>query len=544
MNVLEGLEKQLPFLLAWIVKASCLLIVVLGVQWPLNKRSAALRHRVLALGIVGSLVLPVFGILLPNWQIGSRILAGEVGRVSGAGAISAFENLPAMVVSATVEDPFVSRIEWVVAAIWLVGFLVWMLRLAVGLVRIEGAVKRRTQRVPEGWLLCAKQICGSLAIRRKVRILWGEDAFAMPVTWGYLRPRVLLPWSAKQWPESLVELVLTHELAHVARGDWLMQMLAEILCAMHWCNPLAWVAARRLRQESERACDDLVLRRGIAPREYAREVLGLAGNLRGSWPVRPSALAFARMTFLERRFAAMLNARTDRSGVSGKAGMWSAVAALCVVIPMAALRLPAQGNAGKLTGTVLDPAGAGVQNATVILSGPLGNITSMTATDAHGNYAFKGLAAGSYRLKVERSGFETYRVARVALEERQEAVQNVALMIASTLEEAGGDGANDEKAKRIKIAGEEEAAKILKKVKPAYPEEARSAGVQGEVVLDAVIGTDGKVLSLRVLNTEVDPALAMSAVEAVRQWRYKPTLLDGSPVEVNTTVTVKYSLLP
>ena len=430
-------EMALPFLLSWTVKATFLLIAVLGAQRPLRNRSGALRHLVLALGILGSLLLPLFGVLLPNWQIGSRMLAGQVPRVSGGTAISAFENLPAMVVNVTMENPIVSRIESVVTAIWLLGFLVWTSRLAVGLAQVERMVRRTTQGVPKGWLLLAEQICGSLAIQRKVRILWVADEFAMPVTWGYFQPRVLLPSTARAWPERRVEMVLTHELAHVARADWLVQMIAETLCALHWCNPLVWIAARQLRQESERACDDVVLRRGIAPREYAREVLELAGSLRNFLRGWSSALAFARATFLERRFAAMLSAKTDRSGVSRKTSRWSAVAALCVVIPVAALRLPAQENAGKLTGRVLDPTGAGVQNATVILSDPLGNITSMTATDGNGNYSFKGLVAGSYGLKVERSGFETSRVARVVLQEQHEVVQNMALRIASTQEETG-----------------------------------------------------------------------------------------------------------
>jgi TonB family protein len=543
MSVPEGLGKALPFLVAWTVKASFLLIVVCGAQWLLRNRSAALRHRVLALGVLGSLLLPLFAVLLPNWQIGSRMLAGEATRASGGKAISAVEHLPAIVVNATIENPIVPRIASIVTAIWLVGFLVWMSRLAVGLARIKRVARRARQRVPEGWLLLAKQLGESLAIRRTVRILSVGDEFAMPVTWGYFLPRVLLPQSAREWPESRLELVLTHELAHVARADWLMQMIAETLCALHWSNPLVWIAARRLRQESERACDDVALRRGIAPKEYAREVLGLAGILRSSLRGWSSALAFARATSLERRFAAMLSEKTDRSAVSRKMSRWGAVAVLCLMIPIAALRVPAQGSAGKLTGMVLDPTGAGVQNATVILSDPLGNITSMTATDGNGNYAFQGLAAGSYGLKVERSGFETCRVARVALEQRHEVVQNMALKIA-TLEEAEGNRPDDEKGKRVKIAGPEQAAKILKKVAPVFPESARSAGVEGEVVLDAVIGTDGKVLSLRVMNTEVDPSLAMSAVEAVRQWRYKPTLQNGSSVQVDTTVMVKYSLLP
>jgi periplasmic protein TonB len=64
------------------------------------------------------------------------------------------------------------------------------------------------------------------------------------------------------------------------------------------------------------------------------------------------------------------------------------------------------------------------------------------------------------------------------------------------------------------------------------------------VILHAIIGMKGDPLSLRVVNTQVDPELARAAVEAVSKWRYSPTLLNGDPIEVDTTVTVNFKLLP
>ena len=81
---------------------------------------------------------------------------------------------------------------------------------------------------------------------------------------------------------------------------------------------------------------------------------------------------------------------------------------------------------------------------------------------------------------------------------------------------------------------------IVKKVTPVYPPEAKKAHVQGEVKLNAVIGKTGEVENLKVLSG--DPMLQQSAMEAVRQWTYKPFLLNGEPVEVKTTITVTYTL--
>ena len=81
---------------------------------------------------------------------------------------------------------------------------------------------------------------------------------------------------------------------------------------------------------------------------------------------------------------------------------------------------------------------------------------------------------------------------------------------------------------------------IIRKVQPTYPPLARSARIQGTVVLQAVIGTQGTIENLRVVTGH--PLLAPAAVEAVRQWRYRPYILNNDPVEVETQITVNFSL--
>jgi len=136
----------------------------------------------------------------------------------------------------------------------------------------------------------------------------------------------------------------------------------------------------------------------------------------------------------------------------------------------------------------------------------------------------------------------------------RELSQNVTLEVAGVMEEvdvvpegtikalpgseAGG------KPSRLRLGGEVQATKLLNKVQPVYPASAKSAGIQGTVILHAIIGMDGKPLSLRVMNSQADPELARAAVESVSQWRYRPTLLNEEPIEVDTTIMVNFSLLP
>jgi TonB family protein len=94
--------------------------------------------------------------------------------------------------------------------------------------------------------------------------------------------------------------------------------------------------------------------------------------------------------------------------------------------------------------------------------------------------------------------------------------------------------------KRIQVGGQVTAAKLVHQVLPTYPDEAKSEHIQGTVVLHAIIGKDGSVRDLQLISGNC--FLVESAMDAVKHWRYSPTLLAGSPVEVDTTIQVVYAL--
>jgi protein TonB len=94
--------------------------------------------------------------------------------------------------------------------------------------------------------------------------------------------------------------------------------------------------------------------------------------------------------------------------------------------------------------------------------------------------------------------------------------------------------------KRIRVGGNVQQAKLVNQVMPVYPPLAKSARIQGTVRLEAIISKDGAIQNLRVITGH--PLLIQSAMDAVRQWRYQPTLLNGEPVEVVTTIDVVFTL--
>ena len=164
---------------------------------------------------------------------------------------------------------------------------------------------------------------------------------AMPMAWGILRPSVLMPADADAWPAERLRIVLLHELAHVKRRDCLTHMLAQISCALYWFNPLAWMAARHLRTERERACDDLVLAAGTRGPDYADQLLEIARVMRsGRFPALfgGASLAMAQRSQLEGRLMAILDPTVPRSGVSRLRTVAATLLFACAVMPLAAVQ--------------------------------------------------------------------------------------------------------------------------------------------------------------------------------------------------------------
>jgi len=95
---------------------------------------------------------------------------------------------------------------------------------------------------------------------------------------------------------------------------------------------------------------------------------------------------------------------------------------------------------------------------------------------------------------------------------------------------------------RIRVGGNIQYPKLIQRTDPVYPEPARAQGIEGSIVVSAVIGTIGNVVSAQVANRSAPPELAEAALEAVRTWQYEPALLNGEPVEVVTEITLNFRL--
>jgi TonB family protein len=525
------------------IRSSIIILVALAASALLRRRSAALRHCVLAAGVFSAAAVLPLSLVLPAWDL--PLPAATPAQEPAAPAL-----VPALAAMRQ-SDPAAlepAGILQLVAIVWGTGLVVGAAMLLAGFGRLVWTASR-AERLREGpWPRLAEQVSATYGLERPVALLQ-TDAPDMLATWGLFRPSILLPAHARHWSEDRAHVVLCHELAHVRRRDWFVQISAEVLRIVYWFNPLLWIACNRLRRESEQACDAAVLDAGVPAREYAAHLLDLARICRRSVPTCASAMPIARPSTLERRIAAMLHPGLNREALTRRAIIITAVALLGVTVPIAAFRAAAQNAPLTLSGSVYDVSGAVLPQVDLTLEDAR-QVKSQATTDASGRFEFASIGPGRYVLEASLAGFRSLRH-EFELRQARDWDRAITLQV-GTLQETvtvtarrtpgprpapGGAGGTP-----LRVGGNIRAPRKLNHVAPVYPQTMRDAGLEGVVPLEALIGHDGTVVSVRVLSAQVHPEFAKAAVEAVRQWRFDSTLLNGETVEVVMTVSVRFSL--
>jgi TonB family protein len=209
-----------------------------------------------------------------------------------------------------------------------------------------------------------------------------------------------------------------------------------------------------------------------------------------------------------------------------------------------------QAGSARLFGTVSDASQARVPDATIVVSAKEGGIKEITISNAAGEYELRALPVGRHTIEVRMPGFRSFQQA-LELQANEPRKLDVVLEVGevnqaiNVVAKAPPDAPPDTRSgppHRIRIGGNIQQMKLVHQVKPIYPERAQAQGIQGIVLLEAVIWKDGSIGTMRVLNKLADPELVDAAVEAVKNWRYEPTLLNGQPIEVVTTITVNFRL--
>jgi len=492
------------------VKGLLLAAVALSVAWLLRRSSASARHLVLLLAVVSLGALPVWTLLSPLLPV--------------------LIHAPAVPVPGALFFITVTPGQGVDPRIWVAGL--WLAVAAALLIKAVAAqwlVHRMCTRAhPDGEFF-------GVGVRISTEI-------SMPFACGLRRTTILLPAAAASWSAERREVVLLHEFAHAVRRDTLARLVGQVAGAVHWFNPLAWLAVRQMAAEQEHACDDWVLRQGVRASDYANHLVAIARAVHGHPLWRPAALGMAGCSPLHVRLGAILSASLHRSPLT----RWQAAAALCgavlVAVPVVALRPQLT---GALAGSVHDGFGF-VPGAAVLVKGPQG--TTQAKTDAAGGFRIAGLAPGRYEVRFRAPGFAE-AAAPIVIQTGHEARLDRVLRLGEVSDRldvvAPGTPApkRAEPPRRIRVGGNVRTPQLTHMVRPSYPSQARQAGISGRVLFRAVIGITGKLQKLQLVDSP-DPLLAQAATEAIAQWQYAPTHLNGLPVEVETMISVNFQLNP
>jgi TonB family protein len=255
----------------------------------------------------------------------------------------------------------------------------------------------------------------------------------------------------------------------------------------------------------------------------------------------------ANPSTLERRITAMLNPAVDRTPLSRLTFAAVAVLALALAVPIAGVRA-AQTGPATLGGAIYDATGGVMPGVQVSLEGT--NEAKWTATsNASGRFEVPAIYPGKYTLSASVPGFKTLKQ-QFELRDSRDWDRAITLQVGDLRETitvrdtrlAAPTAPQPQFGAPVRVGGNVRAPRKLQDVKPIYPVSMRTAGREGVVPIEAIVGKDGSVTTVRVVSADVHPDFAIAAADAVRQWKFSPTLLNGQPVEVVIMVSVTFTL--
>lgn len=258
----------------------------------------------------------------------------------------------------------------------------------------------------------------------------------------------------------------------------------------------------------------------------------------------------AKMSDLELRLRAMLSTNPNRGPAGSRLQLTAAAAVLSLLLPLAALRIPALAADGGIQGTVRDASGATVPKARVVLLFQGSPRKEATLTNDVGEFSFAPLPDGTFTVRILKPGFAANDISGITVRagnaDRLQVTLNTG-QVSESLTVVGERPGNEPTPsgaapQRIRVGGNVQATRLLKQARPSYPPDCKAQGIEGSVMFRAIIGKSGEIINLQQINELVDPRLADAARLAVSQWRYEPTLLNGEPVEVMTDIDVNFTL--
>ncbi len=478
--------------------------------------------------------------------------------------------------------------------LWAAGSIVSFAQMIIGWAAMERLRRRAIPfDLPE-----LVPLAEQLGIEEEVSLLEAPQG-SMPMTYGLFRSTIFMPANSSEWSTERRRIVVSHELAHVRRGDSATQLMARTALSLYWWNPMVWVSWRVFGKEREMAADDLVLSTGACASEYATHLFEIACYVQSPVALGWTAIAIARRSQLEGRLLAILDSSRDRRPVKRASFLAASLVAAGVIAPLAAVQAQSTtGQAEIATRTNLtemrligdaereqgdfEKAKAQYTKALATLSSGPEAATALihlgTAELATKN--FEGAMSDFERAQsIDSSKTGEARMWMAITQQRQNNLEAADGLYQSALSGEDPNSAEaaiimelyaqllkqqDRKEEANTIQSQATAIRkaeaaqalstsqsssadvyrvgngvtapiLISKVEPSYTQGARLAKYQGGTLLSVEIGVDGMAHNVKVIRG-LGFGLDQKAVEAIGHWRFKPAAKDGQPVTVSATI--------
>ena len=382
------------------------------------------------------------------------------------------------------------------------------------------------------------------------------------MTFGLFHPVVLLPVSLRSLDPRALRAVVAHELFHVQRRDWAWLVLEECVRAVFWFHPAMWWLVSRVQLARETVVDELSILFTNARRIYLDTLLTLADGsaLSSSHPFSHRRHLFHRVMLLSKE-GGMSPIRVIAAscvlGVALAGGALTGVRAFPLQAsdaqkpprdPLSPETYHTRATeyyekATKDAALTPDEKATALRNVITSEDRALAINADYVPSLIYKNLALRTLAAMSTDAQEQQEMIkEADELRDKALALRRAAGIPDPPALAGNNAPPMPDGFREavERLHPLRVGGNIQTPMKTHDVKPIYPLEARDAGVQGVIIIEALLNAEGRVEDARILKSI--PMLDAAALEAVRQWEYMPTLLNGQPVPFMVTVTVNFTL--
>lgn len=332
-------ESFLLVLLELLIKGLAILLAATLLDRAIRHTSAASRHFIWGASFVALALLPLTKLTTPRWQL-------ELPQTPAPRAVSV---APSTVITTSLGAPISAKSPTttrnpqfripdkgkIIIGIWIIGAVALIAHRTLGSLRLW-QMKRQSSLIRDERLLTfARDAATIYGVARPVELRATAET-SIPITWGCWRHVLMLPSGIANWDDGQVIAALRHEFGHIIRNDYLTRLFSYLVLALHWVNPLVWLAARRLRLLQEQACDDLVLRAGTTANDYATLLTEAARTaISRNWSGQ-HAVAMARPSTLEHRVVAILDDDRNR-GPAGRLTLIAATTLLAITLTASTL---------------------------------------------------------------------------------------------------------------------------------------------------------------------------------------------------------------